>query len=65
MKPKVGDEIFFRCERFIWSDGEEHSGRIVRIEGDLIETTGGLTTDMRDRKPPVWNEQEQLWVVKI
>ena len=47
MKPKVGDFISFRCDRFIWSCGEESSGHILRIKGDMIKTTGGISTDMR------------------
>jgi hypothetical protein len=65
MKPKVGDEIFFRCDRFMSSDGEERSGRITRIDGDMIQTTGGIATDMRDVKPAVWDEKQQTWVVRI
>jgi hypothetical protein len=65
MKLKVGDLISFRCDRFIWSDGEERSGHILRIEGDVVETTGGSPTDMREVKRPVWNADEGMWVVPV
>lgn len=65
MKLKVGDFISFRCDRFIWSDGEERSGYILRIEGDVVETTGGIPTDMREVKSPVWNVDDGMWVVPI
>jgi hypothetical protein len=65
MKPKVGDFISFRCDRFIWSDGEERSGHILRIKGDMIETTGGIPSDMREVPPPVWNADERMWVVPV
>lgn len=65
MKPKVGDEIFFRCDRFIWSDGEERSGRITRIDGDVIQTTGGMATNMREMKPAIWDVEQRVWVVRI
>jgi hypothetical protein len=65
MKPKVGDHIDFRSDRFTWGDGKERSGCILRIDGDIVETTGGIATDMRCAKPPVWNEEEQLWVVSV
>ena len=65
MKPKVGDFMSFRCDRFTWSDGEERSGHILRIKGDVVETTGGISTDMRHCKPPVWNAGDGMWVVPL
>lgn len=65
MKPKVGDFISFRCDRFIWSDGEERSGHILWIKGDVVETTGGIPTALREAKPPVWNADEGMWVVPV